>query len=185
MIIFRYEDRLRNEQNDELPSYFTGLQSGSQSKRGRRRRLRQSKNQAVGTDHNQLVDLIREEVNIQRLKIERQSIFENFENFHQPVTPATAEFIAEFRQEHERNQKLADSDMVKEQLECTLCQEELELNDHYANWLCPGKHVFHYDCMLKSLRVRNTCPNCRHAVEGVSPRSIQTVLGQFFTRVLT
>ena len=139
----------------------------------------------TGTGNNQLVDLIREEVNIQRLKIERQSILENFENLYQPVTPAIAEFIAEFRQEHEQNQKLVDADMAKEQLECTLCQEEFELNDHYADWPCSGKHVFHYDCMLKSLRVRNTCPNCRHAVEGVPPTSTQAVLSQFLSRVLT
>lgn len=133
----------------------------------------------------QLSDLIREEKNIQRLKIERLSVRENTENLLNPISPATAEFIANFRLERERNRKVVDMNMVKKQIECTLCQEGFEVNDFYATWPCSGAHVFHYDCMLKSLRTRNTCPNCRHAVDGVSATTTQTVLGQFFSRLLT
>ncbi len=132
----------------------------------------------------QLSDLIHEENNIQRLKIERQNLLENIENLREPISPATAEFIAKFRLEHERNKKVINMDMTKKQIECTLCQENFELNDLYAIWPCPGAHLFHYDCMLKSLRTSNKCPNCRHQVEGVSATSIQAVLGGFLSRLL-
>jgi predicted RNA-binding Zn-ribbon protein involved in translation (DUF1610 family) len=132
-----------------------------------------------------LSNLIREENNIQRLKIERQNIIENIENLREPISPATAEFIAKFRLEHEHEKKVVDMDMVKKQTECTLCQEDLKRNDLYAIWPCPGGHLFHYDCMLKSLRTRNTCPNCRHEVDGVSRTSTQAMLGQFLSRLLT
>ncbi|CAF3698989.1 unnamed protein product [Rotaria sordida] len=180
----RYEERLRNERDDEMPSYFTdqSLESGITRRRHASQHNLRVKEEA-GDDY-KLSQLIREENNIQRLKIERQSITENIENLWEPISPATAEFIAKFRLEHERERKLVDMEMVKKQIECTLCQEDLKLNDSYAIWPCPGAHLFHYDCMLKSLRMRNACPNCRHEVEGVPIASTRAVLGRFLSRVL-
>ncbi|CAF3564289.1 unnamed protein product [Rotaria sp. Silwood1] len=181
----RYEERLRYERDDEIPSYFTDqpLESGiTRRRRDRQQNLRI--NEATRNEH-QLSQLIREEKNIQRLKIERQNILENIENLREPICPANAEFIAKFRLNHEHERKLVDMDMVKKQIECTLCQEDLKLNDSYAIWPCPGAHLFHYDCMLKSLRMRNTCPNCRHEVEGVPPASMQAALHRFLSRLFT
>jgi hypothetical protein len=129
--------------------------------------------------------LIREENNIQRLKIERQNLIENIENLREPISPASPQFIAQFRLEHERDKKVVNMEMAKRQIECTLCQEDFELNDFYGLWPCAGAHVFHYDCMLKSLRMRNTCPHCRHQVEGIPATTTQAVLGRFLSRLLT
>jgi len=156
---------------------------GSHITKRRGARQQQSRVNMATTHHSQLSDLIREENNIQRLKIERQNLLENIENLREPISPATAQFIAKFRLEHERNKKVVDTDMANREIECTPCQFDLKVNDLYATWPCPGNHIFHYDCMLKSLRMRNTCPNCRHEVEGVPARSTQAVLGKFLSRL--
>ena len=158
-----------------MPSYFFDQPVGV-----RQRHLRGSLAVERGSP---LSNLIREENNIQRLKIERQNIVENIENLRDPISPATAQFIAKFRLEHEHSKKVVNMDVEKEQIECTLCQDNLKRNEFYAIWPCPGAHLFHYECMLKSIRERNTCPNCRHAVEGVPRVSTQVVLGQFLSNL--
>jgi uncharacterized protein with PIN domain len=131
----------------------------------------------------QLSNLIREENDIQRFKIVQQNIFENLQNLQEPICPASAEFIAKFRLEHEYNRKIVNVDMAKEQIECTICIQYLETDEIYAIWPCPGTDSFHYKCMLEALRIKNTCPNCRHEVEGVSPTLIRAMISEYLTRV--
>lgn len=76
------------------------------------------------------------------------------------ITPASPRFIAEFRLNgpHINN-------MLQDQ--CSICLENFELDQGLAHWPCAGQHVFHFDCMLHSLRARNECPLCRHPVEAL------------------
>jgi hypothetical protein len=170
---FRYEARLQDKQEDETHII-------------RRRRTRQQQSQVNTTMANssQLSDLIREENNFQCLNIERQNIVEMIENLQDPISPATAEFIAKFRLEYEQNRRIVNTDMAEKQIQCTPCQNDLKLHEFYASWPCSGRHLFHYECMLKSLRTRNTCPNCRHQVEGVPTTTIQATIQRFLFRLL-
>jgi hypothetical protein len=79
---------------------------------------------------------------------------------------------------------LIDSTMEKEKLRCIICYEEFKENDSYEKWPCPSKipHIFHYDCMLKTLRRTNTCPICRHPIE--AGRITAEMISQFFTNLV-
>ncbi|CAF4279965.1 unnamed protein product, partial [Adineta steineri] len=112
--------------------------------------------------------LIRQENNHQRFEIERQSTTEYLTDQSAFNTPATAELIAKFRLKHEG--------MIYELPKCTICLDYLKIGEPCARWPCPRAHLFHYDCILKSLRTRNTCPNCRHAVEGVPLTPLQVAM---------
>ena len=56
-----------------------------------------------------------------------------------------------------------------EKYECSVCYEELQFGDKMAEFLCPGKHIFHENCILQWLRVNNNCALCRHEIETVNP----------------
>ncbi|CAF4203051.1 unnamed protein product, partial [Adineta steineri] len=116
--------------------------------------------------------LIRQENNHRRFEIERQSTIEYFNNLSASTSPATAEFIAQFRLKHEG--------MIYELPKCTICLEYLKIGEPCARWPCPRAHLFHYDCILKSLRTRNRCPNCGHAVEGVPLTPLEEAMQQFW-----
>ncbi|CAF1523742.1 unnamed protein product [Adineta steineri] len=79
------------------------------------------------------------------------------------VTSASPRFIAQFRL---NNRLLVDDALLD--TTCTICLENFQLNEFYAEWPCPGRHVFHFNCMLKVLRERNTCPLCRSPVEAAA-----------------
>ncbi|CAF2609544.1 unnamed protein product [Rotaria sp. Silwood2] len=106
---------------------------------------------------------VREEENFQRLKFERQDFLERILVY---TTPASPQFIANFRIQAENNKRLIDLTMKRKQYKCMICLEELKLNDLYATWPCPSTtpHIFHHECMLNTLRMQNTCPICRHPV---------------------
>jgi hypothetical protein len=144
-----------------------------------RRRISESRT----TYDYELTQLIREEENVQRLKFERQQWFEHIINHS---TPASPRFIANFRMQQKLNKFLINSTMVDEKLSCTICLEDFQLNDPYGKWPCPSKtsHLFHYDCMLNTLRTKNTCPMCRHPVEAMQLQIPQDVISQFFTRLV-
>lgn len=69
--------------------------------------------------------------------------------------------------EQKSNKNLIDSTIEKKELKCLICLNDFKLNHSYAKWPCPSRipHIIHFDCMLKTLRISNTCPICRHAVE--------------------
>ncbi|CAF0847339.1 unnamed protein product [Adineta steineri] len=173
--IVKYEQRLRDEPYKKPQRY----------KRGRaltRLDLVYSvKPLAVNTttaNNSLLPVLIHEENNRQHFKVERQSTTQYWNNPSAPVTPATAEFIAQFRldHEHEHNQQVVNADMRKKKIKCTICLKKLKTNNSYARWPCPDAHLFHYKCMLKSLRERNTCPFCRHEVTSIPAISLYGIL---------
>ncbi|CAF1263740.1 unnamed protein product [Adineta steineri] len=68
----------------------------------------------LATHNSPLSTLIHEENNHQRFKIERQSTIENLNNLLASTSPATAEFIARFRLEHEHNHQVY-ADIIDEE----------------------------------------------------------------------
>jgi len=156
-IFFRYEHRIRYEKGNGSQDLwnFDNLRRNSNNVR---RRRKTSKTRTA--DENELEQLTHEEENFQRLKCERQHFYEQYSS-------ASPRFIAKFRIEQKLNKKLIDSTMKQEDLKCTICYVNFELNDWYEKWPCPSKipHIFHYDCMLNTLRRSNTCPICRHTIE--------------------
>jgi hypothetical protein len=74
--------------------------------------------------------------------------------------------------------------MNNEKLTCMICLEEFKLADSYEKWPCPSKipHIFHYDCMLNTLRRKNTCPICRHSIE--AGHTINDIISQIFTNLV-
>ncbi|CAF0793165.1 unnamed protein product [Adineta steineri] len=125
----------------------------------------------ISDNYKRRITLINEENNIQRSKIEQQRMTENMNNRQTFTTPATAEFIAEFRLQHEHNIQVVNMDMMNEQNTCAICLEDLTIGEVYARWPCSGAHLFHYDCMQEVLRTSNTCPICREKIKDIPTRS--------------
>ena len=76
--------------------------------------------------------------------------------------PADEQFIAKFRlEEQEENQKYVKSGKY---IFCTICQTNLDEGEAYSVWPCAGGHEFHNECIVMSLRSKNSCPNCREEV---------------------
>ncbi|CAF1147269.1 unnamed protein product [Adineta steineri] len=179
----RYEQRLRYEPDNNLLQYRGNEFSTFDNITHRNTCKQRSRANTTTMHNNNLSALIHEEKNYQRFKIERQSTIEILTYlFTTPPKPATAEFIAQFRLKHERNKQVVNMDMVNKQIKCTPCREDLQLNELYANWPCRGTHLFHYECMLGLLRQGNKCPNCRHEVEGIRAKVLQTALQQSLSR---
>jgi hypothetical protein len=82
------------------------------------------------------------------------------------------------------NENLIDSDMQKEQMTCMICLEDFQIHHSYARWPCPSNkaHIFHPDCMLNTLRMKNTCPICRHPIE--AGQMVDSMVSQFLTRLV-
>lgn len=76
------------------------------------------------------------------------------------ITPASTRFIAEFRL---NGPILATNDTLND--ECPICKEKFQTSTGLAQWPCPKKHTFHFDCMLNTLRTGHMCPICRFPVE--------------------
>ena len=85
------------------------------------------------------------------------------------VASASPRFIAQFR--------LAEPQIVNIDLLdkiCSICRDDFEIGEHFAQWPCEGRHTFHFECMLGVLRALNTCPLCRHPVEAANLPGVQT-----------
>ncbi|CAF1425063.1 unnamed protein product, partial [Adineta steineri] len=95
------------------------------------------------------------------------------------VTSASPRFIAQFRLS---NRLLVDDALLD--TTCTICLENFQLNESYAEWPCPGRHVFHFNCMLKVLRERNTCPLCRSPVEAAALPNRDLFFRLIFGRII-
>ena len=173
-ILFRYQYRLQYELNGH--NQFSPLDN-TYDQSGCRRRPVVTQDQE---ETPQLSQLIFEENNFQRLQLERQSIL-NIILF--PNTPASPEFIAKFRREQMTKRTLCDSKMDKQHIHCIICLEDIQLHQSYARWPCPSDipHLFHEDCMLNALRMKNTCPLCRYPVQPSSVVGRNPFLNGFFT----
>jgi hypothetical protein len=106
------------------------------------------------------------------------------ERLLEQTTSASPQFIANFRMKHKMKQNLIDSTMENENLKCMICLEDLKIDDSYEKWPCPTEkpHIFHYDCMLNTLRRKNTCPMCRHPVE--ANKIIDNGISQLLTQLV-
>jgi len=165
IILFRYEHRLRHENERSMSNNFEGV------------RQRRTNEHGNTNEDKQFDKCVLEEKNIQRLKLERRSILEQLRGM---ATPASPEFIAEFRLERNLEKHSVDSRMEEQQITCPICYQDFCLNDIYRIWPCPSNvpHRFHDECMLDWLRIRNTCPICQHPVDS-APRDNQIYL-RFF-----
>ena len=52
--------------------------------------------------------------------------------------------------------------LFTEEATCSIFKNILEVNEKFAAW----SHLYHLDCILMSMRSINSCPKCRHKVEG-------------------
>ncbi|CAF2115355.1 unnamed protein product [Rotaria magnacalcarata] len=153
----RYQSRLQCEQS---PTYSIQTETAVHGSRIRYRQ-RQSN---VRSQENHLEQLIREEENFQLLQLERRDFYEIQ---YSQEKPASTRFIASFRQAQENSNRRVIINMDVEHVLCVICLNYLTTDQHYSQWPCSGNrpHLFHYKCMLDSLRTKNTCPLCRHEVE--------------------
>ena len=117
---------------------------------------------------------IEEETQYQRRQYEN-----DFTLLWQPVTAASPSFIAQFRLAHRQT---VTPDLLNEK--CTICLDDFQLNQYYAQWSCSAKHTFHFDCMLDTLRVGNTCPLCRFPVEATNLFIRNVLFQQFFGGII-
>ncbi|CAF4666773.1 unnamed protein product, partial [Rotaria socialis] len=115
------------------------------------------------------------------LQLERRDFYEIQ---YSQEKPASTRFIASFRQAQENSNRRVIINMDVEHVLCVICLNYLTTDQHYSQWPCSGNrpHLFHYKCMLDSLRTRNTCPLCRHEVEPAPAMLHQNII-QIIRRV--
>ena len=70
---------------------------------------------------------------------------------HPPASKAAVESLPTI--------KIVDSHVLSE-THCAVCTEPFELNSEAREMPC--KHIYHSDCILPWLSLRNSCPVCRH-----------------------
>lgn len=57
---------------------------------------------------------------------------------------------------------IAEKHLEKDKIQCTICLENIEKNEFIGKLKC--KHAYHYDCVLKWLKLHGICPICRYKV---------------------
>ena len=53
---------------------------------------------------------------------------------------------------------------------CSICLDNININDVLSNTTLPCEHVFHDACLRKWTRFQNNCPLCREQIYSVSER---------------
>lgn len=56
---------------------------------------------------------------------------------------------------------------------CAICMDAFELGTEAREMPC--KHIYHHDCILPWLSLRNSCPVCRHEMPAEVPGQVTTV----------
>jgi len=74
----------------------------------------------------------------------------------QRATPASKSAIGKLQQ------VAVDDQLKQEQGTCSVCQEEFNLRETVKQLPC--KHIFHDNCILPWLKVKDTCPLCRKTI---------------------
>ncbi|CAN1150518.1 E3 ubiquitin-protein ligase RDUF1 [Linum perenne] len=75
--------------------------------------------------------------------------------FGRPGNPPASKAVAESLPILE-----VDSAVVHAESHCAVCKEAFELGSEAREMPC--KHIYHSDCILPWLAIRNSCPVCRH-----------------------
>ncbi|CAF3331790.1 unnamed protein product [Rotaria socialis] len=94
------------------------------------------------------------------------------------IRSASPRFIAEFRLSASQ---IANDNLLDET--CTICREDYHVKQRFAQWPCPAHHMFHFDCMLDTLRAGDTCPLCRYPVAAPNLNSIERAFRSVLGRV--
>ncbi|CAN1282757.1 E3 ubiquitin-protein ligase RDUF2 [Linum perenne] len=79
--------------------------------------------------------------------------------FGRPGNPPASKAVAESLPILE-----VDSAVVHAESHCAVCKEAFELGSEAREMPC--KHIYHSDCILPWLAIRNSCPVCRHELPG-------------------
>lgn len=101
----------------------------------------------------------------------------NYDMMWNQIIPASPRVIAQFRL---TIPKQVDDNLCN--ASCTICLENFEYDDDYAQWPCEAKHTFHRNCMLNTLRAQHTCPLCRHSVER-SDYAVQLMMSRYIYHI--
>ncbi|CAF1266226.1 unnamed protein product [Didymodactylos carnosus] len=98
---------------------------------------------------------------------------------------ASSRFIVQFRLNRLENQLPVTQTMIDEKMKCMVCLCEYELHDFYSKWPCvTDLYLFHYNCMLNTLRRQNTCPLCRYEVDPGRSIPMTYIFRSVFGRIL-
>ncbi|CAF0960035.1 unnamed protein product [Rotaria sordida] len=130
-------------------------------------RYEQETQRAQGEEQRRRLELIIEE----EVQHQQHVYGHDINRILQGIRSASPRFIAQFRL---NGWQIVSHDLLD--YRCSICLEDLQLNQRIARWPCQARHTFHFDCMLDVLRAGNTCPLCRHPVEAADLPNAEAVV---------
>ncbi|CAF1049241.1 unnamed protein product [Rotaria sordida] len=130
-------------------------------------RYEQETQRAQGEEQRRRLELIIEE----EVQHQQHVYGHDINRILQGIRSASPRFIAQFRL---NGWQIVSHDLLDNR--CSICLEDLQLNQRIARWPCQARHTFHFDCMLDVLRAGNTCPLCRHPVQAADLPNAEAVV---------